>query len=66
MGVKNAGYKGQTSIGFTTDSFKMRRQPGWGPLPCCSVFLISLIWVSSFVVYYGSLACRFFIIASYL
>ncbi|CAN6244696.1 unnamed protein product [Urochloa humidicola] len=29
MGVKNAGYKGQTSIGFTAENFKMRRQPGW-------------------------------------
>jgi len=28
MRVKNAGYKGQTSIGFTSESFKMRRQPG--------------------------------------
>lgn len=28
MGVKNAGFKGQTSIGFTNESFKMRRQPG--------------------------------------
>ncbi|KAK8462370.1 hypothetical protein SEVIR_1G197800v4 [Setaria viridis] len=34
MGVKNAGYKGQTSIGFTTDSFKMRRQPGWESNSC--------------------------------
>ncbi|XP_074273334.1 ran-binding protein M homolog [Silene latifolia] len=29
MKVVNAGSKGQMSIGFTTDSFKMRRQPGW-------------------------------------
>ncbi|KAL9229066.1 hypothetical protein vseg_004582 [Gypsophila vaccaria] len=29
MKVKNSGAKGQVSIGFTTDSFKMRRQPGW-------------------------------------
>lgn len=28
MAVRNAGYKGQTSIGFTSESFKMRRQPG--------------------------------------
>ena len=28
MSVRNAGYKGQTSIGFTNESFKMRRQPG--------------------------------------
>lgn len=27
--VKNAGAKGQIAIGFTTDGFKMRRQPGW-------------------------------------
>lgn len=29
MTVKNAGTKGQIAIGFTTESFKMRRQPGW-------------------------------------
>uniref|UniRef100_A0A803L011 Uncharacterized protein n=1 Tax=Chenopodium quinoa TaxID=63459 RepID=A0A803L011_CHEQI len=29
MKVINAGAKGQIAIGFTTDSFKMRRQPGW-------------------------------------
>ncbi|KAG2659062.1 ran-binding protein M homolog [Panicum virgatum] len=34
MGVKNAGYKGQTSIGFTSESFKMRRQPGWESNSC--------------------------------
>jgi hypothetical protein len=34
MGVKNAGYKGQTSIGFTSGSFKMRRQPGWESNSC--------------------------------
>ena len=28
MSVRNARYKGQTSIGFTNESFKMRRQPG--------------------------------------
>lgn len=28
MTVKNAGTKGQIAIGFTTESFKMRRQPG--------------------------------------
>ncbi|CAA0809884.1 SPla/RYanodine receptor (SPRY) domain-containing protein [Striga hermonthica] len=27
--VKNAGAKGQISIGFTTAGFKLRRQPGW-------------------------------------
>lgn len=27
--VKNAGAKGQIAIGFTNESFKMRRQPGW-------------------------------------
>ncbi|XP_057974667.1 ran-binding protein M homolog [Malania oleifera] len=27
--VRNAGAKGQIAIGFTTESFKMRRQPGW-------------------------------------
>jgi len=27
--VKNAGAKGQIAIGFTTEGFKMRRQPGW-------------------------------------
>ncbi|XP_042508888.1 ran-binding protein M homolog isoform X2 [Macadamia integrifolia] len=27
--VKNAGAKGQIAIGFTTENFKMRRQPGW-------------------------------------
>ena len=27
--VKDAGTKGQIAIGFTTDTFKMRRQPGW-------------------------------------
>ncbi|RLN08704.1 ran-binding protein 9 [Panicum miliaceum] len=34
MGVKNAGYKGQTSIGFSSGSFKMRRQPGWESNSC--------------------------------
>ncbi|KAF8693429.1 hypothetical protein HU200_038823 [Digitaria exilis] len=34
MGVKNAGFKGQTSIGFTNESFKMRRQPGWEANSC--------------------------------
>jgi hypothetical protein len=38
MGVKNAGQKGQTSIGFTTENFKMRRQPGLAsPLPLLSL-----------------------------
>ncbi|XP_022155235.1 ran-binding protein 10 [Momordica charantia] len=32
--VKDAGAKGQIAIGFTTDSFKMRRQPGWEPNSC--------------------------------
>ncbi|KAK9270709.1 hypothetical protein L1049_026292 [Liquidambar formosana] len=27
--VKSAGAKGQISIGFTNEGFKMRRQPGW-------------------------------------
>ncbi|XP_021288859.1 ran-binding protein 10 [Herrania umbratica] len=27
--VKDAGAKGQIAIGFTNESFKMRRQPGW-------------------------------------
>lgn len=27
--VKDAGVKGQVSIGFTSENFKMRRQPGW-------------------------------------
>uniref|UniRef100_A0A0D9VH29 B30.2/SPRY domain-containing protein n=1 Tax=Leersia perrieri TaxID=77586 RepID=A0A0D9VH29_9ORYZ len=34
MAVKNAGHKGQTSIGFTTENFKMRRQPGWESNSC--------------------------------
>lgn len=34
MVVRNAGLKGQTSIGFTTDGFKMRRQPGWESNSC--------------------------------
>ncbi|XP_057532484.1 ran-binding protein M homolog [Amaranthus tricolor] len=29
MTVKNAGTKGQVAIGFTSENFKMRRQPGW-------------------------------------
>ncbi|KNA26020.1 hypothetical protein SOVF_000080 [Spinacia oleracea] len=29
MTVMNAGTKGQIAIGFTNESFKMRRQPGW-------------------------------------
>ncbi|KAL2893551.1 Ran-binding protein M-like protein [Bienertia sinuspersici] len=29
MTVKNAGTKGQIAIGFTNESFKMRRQPGF-------------------------------------
>ena len=31
--VKDAGAKGQIAIGFTSESFKMRRQPGWVVLP---------------------------------
>ncbi|XP_062223087.1 ran-binding protein M homolog [Phragmites australis] len=34
MGVRNAGHKGQISIGFTCESFKMRRQPGWESNSC--------------------------------
>ncbi|GMH00337.1 hypothetical protein Nepgr_002176 [Nepenthes gracilis] len=29
MNVKNSGARGQTAIGFTNESFTMRRQPGW-------------------------------------
>ncbi|KAK6940337.1 SPRY domain [Dillenia turbinata] len=32
--VKNAGAKGQIAIGFTSDQFKMRRQPGWEANSC--------------------------------
>ncbi|CAK7344863.1 unnamed protein product [Dovyalis caffra] len=32
--VKNAGAKGQIAIGFTNQSFKMRRQPGWEANSC--------------------------------
>ncbi|XP_050375694.1 ran-binding protein M homolog [Argentina anserina] len=32
--VKDAGAKGQISIGFTTENFKMRRQPGWEVNSC--------------------------------
>ncbi|XP_058763166.1 ran-binding protein M homolog [Vicia villosa] len=32
--VKDAGVKGQVSIGFTTENFKMRRQPGWEANSC--------------------------------
>uniref|UniRef100_A0A2P2LW64 B30.2/SPRY domain-containing protein n=1 Tax=Rhizophora mucronata TaxID=61149 RepID=A0A2P2LW64_RHIMU len=32
--VKNAGAKGQIAIGFTNESFKMRRQPGWEANSC--------------------------------
>lgn len=38
--VKDAGAKGQIAIGFTTDSFKMRRQPGLDILPISVSFLI--------------------------
>ncbi|KAJ4761736.1 SPla/RYanodine receptor (SPRY) domain-containing protein [Rhynchospora pubera] len=34
MTVKNVGLKGQCSIGFTTDGFKMCRQPGWEVNSC--------------------------------
>ncbi|KAF8026815.1 hypothetical protein BT93_F3333 [Corymbia citriodora subsp. variegata] len=32
--VKDAGVKGQIGIGFTSENFKMRRQPGWEPNSC--------------------------------
>ncbi|CAI8583065.1 unnamed protein product [Vicia faba] len=32
--VKDAGVKGQVSIGFTSENFKMRRQPGWEANSC--------------------------------
>ncbi|XP_061362836.1 ran-binding protein M homolog isoform X2 [Gastrolobium bilobum] len=32
--VKDAGVKGQIAIGFTSDTFKMRRQPGWEANSC--------------------------------
>ncbi|KOM51338.1 hypothetical protein LR48_Vigan08g216500 [Vigna angularis] len=32
--VKDAGVKGQISIGFTSETFKMRRQPGWEANSC--------------------------------
>uniref|UniRef100_A0A1J3CZW9 Ran-binding protein 10 n=1 Tax=Noccaea caerulescens TaxID=107243 RepID=A0A1J3CZW9_NOCCA len=32
--VKDAGTKGQIAIGFTKESFKMRRQPGWEVNSC--------------------------------
>eukprot|EP00262_Sarcandra_glabra_P012789 TRINITY_DN3373_c0_g1_i2.p1 TRINITY_DN3373_c0_g1~~TRINITY_DN3373_c0_g1_i2.p1 ORF type:complete len:473 (+),score=78.82 TRINITY_DN3373_c0_g1_i2:76-1494(+) len=32
--VKNAGLKGQVAIGFTSENFKMRRQPGWEANSC--------------------------------
>ncbi|KAJ0977266.1 hypothetical protein J5N97_012740 [Dioscorea zingiberensis] len=34
MTVKSAGLRGQTSIGFTHQQFKMRRQPGWEANSC--------------------------------
>ncbi|KAG6486081.1 hypothetical protein ZIOFF_054651 [Zingiber officinale] len=34
MTVKNAGQKGQVTIGFTMQHFKMRRQPGWEANSC--------------------------------
>lgn len=38
--VKDAGTKGQIAIGFTSESFKMRRQPG--SVLLLSAFLIQL------------------------
>ncbi|CAL1409946.1 unnamed protein product [Linum trigynum] len=32
--VKNAGARGQFAIGFTNETFKMRRQPGWEANTC--------------------------------
>ncbi|KAI4295020.1 hypothetical protein MLD38_040710 [Melastoma candidum] len=32
--VKDAGTKGQISIGFTSENFKMRQQPGWEENSC--------------------------------
>ncbi|KAH1052794.1 hypothetical protein AAZX31_08G234000 [Glycine max] len=32
--VKDAGVKGQIAIGFTCETFKMRRQPGWEANSC--------------------------------
>ncbi|ESW03277.1 hypothetical protein PHAVU_011G000900 [Phaseolus vulgaris] len=32
--VKDAGVKGQIAIGFTSETFKMRRQPGWEANSC--------------------------------
>lgn len=32
--VKNAGARGQITIGFTTSAFKLRRQPGWEANSC--------------------------------
>ncbi|XP_002521831.2 ran-binding protein M homolog [Ricinus communis] len=32
--IKNSGAKGQIAIGFTNDTFKMRRQPGWEANSC--------------------------------
>ncbi|XP_038994498.1 ran-binding protein M homolog isoform X2 [Hibiscus syriacus] len=32
--VKDAGVKGQIAIGFTSEGFKMRRQPGWEVNSC--------------------------------
>ncbi|KAL6899771.1 hypothetical protein ACP4OV_006429 [Aristida adscensionis] len=34
MCVRNAGHKGQTSIGFTNEGFNMRRRPGWESNSC--------------------------------
>jgi len=42
MKVKNAGAKGQIAIGFTNESFKMRRQPG---LVFYLIFCVELLLV---------------------
>ncbi|XP_027355305.1 ran-binding protein M homolog isoform X2 [Abrus precatorius] len=34
INVKDAGVKGQIAIGFTSETFKMRRQPGWEANSC--------------------------------
>jgi hypothetical protein len=51
--VKDAGVKGQVSIGFTSENFKMRRQPGWVIFFYNSVFLFSI----SFMLF--SFNCKF-------
>lgn len=42
--VKDAGTKGQIAIGFTSESFKMRRQPGYGSFS----FGVNFIWLFFF------------------